>query len=92
MAAPILLFLLAKLIAYTLGFLLGALGSVLQLTAAMRAVLQTASASSWSATRCACSTSTPSSAIFREPPKSSPAICAGKRKIQIGMPRSFWAR
>jgi sulfite exporter TauE/SafE len=40
MAAPILLFLLAKLIAYTiLGLLLGALGSVLQLTATMRAVL-----------------------------------------------------
>jgi len=40
MAAPILLFLLAKLVAYTLlGLLLGALGSVLQLTATMRAVL-----------------------------------------------------
>jgi sulfite exporter TauE/SafE len=40
MAAPILLFLLAKLVAYTvLGLLLGALGSVLQLTAGMRAVL-----------------------------------------------------
>jgi len=40
-ASPILLFLLAKLAAYTLlGFLLGALGSMLQLTLAMRAVLQ----------------------------------------------------
>jgi sulfite exporter TauE/SafE len=40
MASPILLFLLAKVIAYTvLGLLLGGLGSVLQLTAAMRAVL-----------------------------------------------------
>jgi uncharacterized protein len=40
MATPILLFLLAKIIAYTfLGLLLGALGSVLQLTANMRAAL-----------------------------------------------------
>ena len=40
MAAPILLFLLAKMVAYTLlGFLLGGLGSVLQLTTSMRAVL-----------------------------------------------------
>jgi sulfite exporter TauE/SafE len=40
-APPILLFLLAKLAAYTLlGFLLGALGSMLQLTLTMRAVLQ----------------------------------------------------
>jgi sulfite exporter TauE/SafE len=40
-AQPILLFLLAKLAAYTLlGILLGALGSILQLTATMRAVLQ----------------------------------------------------
>jgi sulfite exporter TauE/SafE len=40
MVAPILLFLLAKLIAYTLlGLLLGALGSVLQLTTSMRALL-----------------------------------------------------
>ncbi len=39
-AQPILLFLLAKLVVYTLlGFLLGALGSVLQLTPMMRAVL-----------------------------------------------------
>jgi sulfite exporter TauE/SafE len=39
-AQPILLFLLAKLIAYTiLGFLLGALGAVLQLTSLMRAIL-----------------------------------------------------
>jgi sulfite exporter TauE/SafE len=39
-AQPILLFLIAKIIAYTLlGFLLGALGSVLQLTPLMRAVL-----------------------------------------------------
>ena len=39
-AKPIALFLLAKLVAYTLlGLLLGALGSMLQLTAAMRAVL-----------------------------------------------------
>ena len=39
-AQPIFLFLLAKLVAYTLlGFLLGALGSVLQLTPLMRAVL-----------------------------------------------------
>lgn len=39
-AAPILLFLAAKLVAYTLlGLLLGALGSMLQLTAFMRAVL-----------------------------------------------------
>ncbi len=38
-ARPILFFLLAKLIAYTLlGFLLGLLGSVLQLTPMMRAV------------------------------------------------------
>jgi sulfite exporter TauE/SafE len=38
---PILLFLAAKIVAYTiLGFLLGLLGSVLQLTATMRAVLQ----------------------------------------------------
>ncbi len=40
LALPILLFLAAKLAAYTLlGFLLGALGSVLQLTSAARAVL-----------------------------------------------------
>jgi sulfite exporter TauE/SafE len=40
LALPILLFLAAKLVAYTiLGFLLGALGSVLQLTATMRAIL-----------------------------------------------------
>jgi uncharacterized protein len=40
LALPILLFLAAKLAAYTiLGFLLGALGSVLQLTASMRAIL-----------------------------------------------------
>ncbi len=40
-AQPIMLFLLAKLAAYTLlGILLGAMGSVLQLTATMRAVLQ----------------------------------------------------
>ena len=40
LAQPILLFLVAKLIAYTLlGLLLGALGSVLQLTPIMRAVL-----------------------------------------------------
>ncbi len=40
-APPILLFLLSKLIAYTLlGFLLGALGSMLQLTLGMRAALQ----------------------------------------------------
>jgi uncharacterized protein len=40
LALPILLFLAAKLAAYTLlGFLLGALGSVLQLTSAMRAIL-----------------------------------------------------
>lgn len=40
-AFPIILFLLAKLLAYTLlGFLLGALGSMLQLTALMRALLQ----------------------------------------------------
>ena len=40
LALPILLFLSAKLVAYTLlGFLLGALGSVLQLTATMRAIL-----------------------------------------------------
>jgi len=39
-AQPIFLFLLAKLIAYTiLGFLLGALGSILQLTPLMRAIL-----------------------------------------------------
>lgn len=39
-ATPILLFLAAKLVAYTaLGLLLGALGSMLQLTPAMRAVL-----------------------------------------------------
>lgn len=39
-AQPILLFLIAKLVAYTLlGFLLGALGSVLQLTPVMSAVL-----------------------------------------------------
>jgi uncharacterized protein len=39
-AQPIFLFLLAKLVAYTiLGFLLGALGSVLQLTPMMRAIL-----------------------------------------------------
>jgi uncharacterized protein len=39
-ALPILLFLLAKLIAYTLlGFLLGLLGSVFQLTPSMRAIL-----------------------------------------------------
>ena len=39
-AQPIFLFLLAKLVAYTiLGFLLGALGSVLQLTPLMRAIL-----------------------------------------------------
>ena len=38
---PILLFLAAKIVAYTiLGFFLGLLGSVLQLTATMRAVLQ----------------------------------------------------
>ncbi len=38
---PIVLFLAAKLVAYTiLGFLLGLLGSVLQLTSTMRAVLQ----------------------------------------------------
>ena len=42
-AAPILLFLVAKLVAYTLlGLLLGALGSVLQLTAFTRAVLMIA--------------------------------------------------
>jgi sulfite exporter TauE/SafE len=40
LAVPILLFLAAKLVAYTLlGFLLGALGSVLQLNAITRAVL-----------------------------------------------------
>lgn len=40
-ALPIVLFLVAKLAAYTLlGLLLGALGTVLQLTATMRAVLQ----------------------------------------------------
>jgi sulfite exporter TauE/SafE len=40
LALPILLFLAAKLVAYTLlGFLLGALGSVLQLTATTRAIL-----------------------------------------------------
>ncbi len=40
LALPILLFLAAKLVAYSLlGFLLGALGSVLQLTSAMRAIL-----------------------------------------------------
>lgn len=40
LALPILLFLAAKLAAYTvLGFLLGALGSVLQLTPTMRAIL-----------------------------------------------------
>jgi sulfite exporter TauE/SafE len=40
-AFPILLFLLAKLVAYTvLGLLLGALGSVLQLTPTMQAILQ----------------------------------------------------
>ncbi len=40
LALPILLFLVAKLVAYTmLGFLLGALGSVLQLTATLRAIL-----------------------------------------------------
>jgi len=40
LALPILLFLAAKLAAYTLlGFLLGALGSVLQLTSAARAIL-----------------------------------------------------
>ena len=40
-AKPILIFLSAKLVAYTaLGFLLGALGSVLQLTSFMRAVIQ----------------------------------------------------
>jgi sulfite exporter TauE/SafE len=40
-ARPIALFLAAKLVAYTiLGFLLGLLGSVLQLTATMRAILQ----------------------------------------------------
>jgi sulfite exporter TauE/SafE len=40
LAVPILLFLAAKLVAYTiLGFLLGALGSVLQLNAVTRAVL-----------------------------------------------------
>ena len=40
LALPILLFLVAKLAAYTLlGFLLGALGSVLQLTAITRAIL-----------------------------------------------------
>jgi sulfite exporter TauE/SafE len=39
-AQPIVLFLVAKLVAYTLlGFLLGALGSVLQLTPLMRAIL-----------------------------------------------------
>ena len=39
-AQPILLFLIAKVIAYTiLGFLLGALGSILQLTPMMRAIL-----------------------------------------------------
>src|SRR5512138_1119197 len=39
-AQPIFLFLLAKLVAYTiLGFLLGSLGSVLQLTPLMRAIL-----------------------------------------------------
>ena len=39
-AQPILLFLVAKLAAYTLlGFLLGALGSILQLTPLMRAIL-----------------------------------------------------
>jgi sulfite exporter TauE/SafE len=39
-AQPIVLFLIAKLIAYTLlGFLLGALGSILQLTPMMRAIL-----------------------------------------------------
>lgn len=42
-ARPILIFLAAKLAAYTiLGFLLGALGSVLQLTPTMRAVIQIA--------------------------------------------------
>lgn len=42
-AVPILLFLVAKVIAYTLlGFLLGALGSLLQLTPLMRALLQIA--------------------------------------------------
>lgn len=42
-ARPILIFLTAKLAAYTiLGFLLGALGSVLQLTPTMRAVIQIA--------------------------------------------------
>lgn len=42
-AQPILLFLAAKLVAYTLlGLLLGALGSLLQLTAMMRAVLMIA--------------------------------------------------
>jgi sulfite exporter TauE/SafE len=41
LAAPIALFLAAKLVAYTLiGFLLGALGSTLELTQTMRAVLQ----------------------------------------------------
>lgn len=40
-ALPIVLFLLAKLVAYTLlGLLLGALGTVLQLTPTMRAILQ----------------------------------------------------
>ena len=40
LALPILLFLVAKLVAYTLlGFLLGALGSVLQLNAVTRAIL-----------------------------------------------------
>jgi sulfite exporter TauE/SafE len=42
-ARPIVIFLVAKLIAYTiLGFLLGLLGSVLQLTPTVRAVLQAA--------------------------------------------------
>ncbi len=53
-APPILLFLLSKLIAYTLlGFLLGALGSMLQLTLGMRAALQFLS-HFMIATRCAC--------------------------------------
>ncbi len=43
LAQPILLFLLAKLVAYTLlGFMLGALGSVLSLTPLMRGILQAA--------------------------------------------------
>ncbi|MCC6147504.1 MAG: sulfite exporter TauE/SafE family protein [Anaerolineaceae bacterium] len=43
LARPILLFLTAKLLAYTLlGFLLGALGSVLQLSPISRGILQTA--------------------------------------------------